>query len=235
MTKNPWMKGRAVLSKKIPSNHWSRIVGTEFGDRDVAAHDAIFIDATGSAVKDRNGKRLLFYEMSNRHPIRGQPTISLTSAVLSSHTTPSIRGWLMDFRYHEELLLGYNRNIQSVMVVIYRSTTLWKAVQLELNKGESIRSSPDLHFRIVNGQADEHDFDFTFVLGCLSHIMKNYLVKIKQFIKTDVDFQAFSFSVLVNRKTLDHAEKIGIIVKYTRNSSCKERRRRKSKKERSTI
>ena len=124
---------------------------------DLCKKDVIFLDATGSVVRSHNHKRVLYYEISCRHPIEGQPTIPVSSMISSSHAEKDVRHWFHSFRFAEQSIYGHNGSSYPGLVLIDRSAVFLKVLLKEYN-AETVSEFLDRCFDVVSGDATIEHF-----------------------------------------------------------------------------
>ncbi|CAG2218980.1 unnamed protein product [Mytilus edulis] len=62
-------------------------------------------------------KRFLYYELTVANPVKGQPSISVSAMISSSHDTPQIHYRLGKFRLNNKKIFGhYNTSVPSVII-----------------------------------------------------------------------------------------------------------------------
>ncbi|KAK3092502.1 hypothetical protein FSP39_003739 [Pinctada imbricata] len=173
----------------------------------LAPKDVLFWDATGSVVrKNENGKRMLYYELSVRHPVKGKMGLPVSAMLTEDNSLPSVQDWIARFRHAEKRQFGHGNVSQPKLIISDESWVFILAALKEFNS-ETLSMYLDRAWRIFNGDED-NDMQKTNVHLCASHFMN----KVRRFCRDNYRRHAslglYMISLLLNCKTISEAEEI---------------------------
>ena len=165
--------------RRITAKPFSVSLFTEEGIRiyhHFAEQQVLYIDATGSIVSlkgtEYEGKMCLYYALVIGHANVGQPPVALAELITTEHSILAISHFLEEFRRHEGLLFGYRNITIPKCIVIDRSLVLLLSCLRVFNM-ETMSDYFHRCFRVLNRCSKESDTKHTFVVACISHVMKN--------------------------------------------------------------
>ena len=138
--------------------------------RKLSAVDVVYVDATGSIIKDPQ-KTYYLYEIVMRHPVKGKSPLAVGSFLSSSHDISSITYFFHRFRKHEKLLFG-PKNVAKLFICDGSMAIITSILLGFMN--EDVDTYFIRCYAVVTGCATEKDFSKPFVRLCASHTMKNF-------------------------------------------------------------
>ena len=150
--------------------YWNRSAIRLF--HDLAPHDIISWDATGKIVKSQiSKKKLLYYELTARHPKSNKISTPLSIMVSDTHTQPVVTNWLATFRHHEKMIYGSNNLCRPVQFNSDRALVLILASLDVINK-ESLLDYFKRAWRITHGQATLEELMKMNFHACAFHFIQ---------------------------------------------------------------
>lgn len=169
----------------------------------LAGKDVLFWDATSSVVrKGDEGKRILYYELALRHPVKGKMEIPVSAIMLTDdQSLPSIQNCIARFRHDEKKFFGHSNTSQPKLIISDESWVFIIAALKEFNT-ETLKEFLHRTWNIALGKEPKKPNDKTIVHLCKSHFMQ----KVKRFCslhyKRNLKFGLYFVSLLLNSKDL---------------------------------
>eukprot|EP00112_Aurelia_sp_Birch-Aquarium-sp1_P017710 Seg4132.1 transcript_id=Seg4132.1/GoldUCD/mRNA.D3Y31 product="putative ubiquitin carboxyl-terminal hydrolase 8" protein_id=Seg4132.1/GoldUCD/D3Y31 len=183
---------------------------------DICSHDVISWDATGKIVRSAlTDKKLLYYELTARHPKKGMVSVPLSVMVTDWHALPNVEHWLKVFRHNEKQIFGSGNLSTPVQFNSDRSLVMILAA-LHVINGEGMEDFLDRAWRILKGQASQKDLSKMNVHACAFHFMRDIKKYIKKYFtdRKSITTMMWACSLLMNAKTLlEIAQMFALIVR----------------------
>lgn len=134
--------------------------------------DIVYLDTTGSIVKNPHGKSAHFYvyELVVRNPTKGASPISVATYVTCQHTTASVLFFLESFQTDYYKLFG-RKSARRPVIMCDGSLVLIQVVAYTFCK-LPLDVLISMYYDIVTGQLKDV-IKLPIIHRCLSHIMKN--------------------------------------------------------------
>ena len=181
---------------------------------DMAKHDIVYWDATGTVISPRrDDSKFFYYELACRNPRQGECIIPVSSMISAIHSTSVIRFWLSEFRRSEKKIFGHANAVVPHQIISDRSMAFLQAGLSEFNN-EDMNAFRSRAWRIINGIAQEKDLDGVFPHACLSHVMASFKRLSMINYKSNLEFGMYCFSLILNSTTLKEAEEVLISIYY---------------------
>ena len=138
----------------------------------LARRDIIYLDATGNIVERiKPFKRIYYYALTVRHPFGLSPPLPVAEYITSSHTTDSLRHFLLTFREKENIVCQGNPS-RPKLLVCDLSIPLYASALLEFNR-ETVSQYLRRTFHIVTGRANTDELNLMLVHICSAHSMNS--------------------------------------------------------------
>ena len=138
----------------------------------LAPRDIIYLDATGNIVERiKPFKRIYYYALTVRHLFGLSPPLPVAEYITSSHTTDSLRHFLLTFREKENTVCKGNPS-RPKLLVCDLSIPLYASALLEFNK-ETVSQYLRRTFHIVTGRANADELNLMLVHICSAHSMNS--------------------------------------------------------------
>ena len=177
---------------------------------DLCPVSAVFLDATGSVVRDIMGsKKLLYYEVSCRNSNGGSPAVPLAAMLSASQSVTAITNFLQNFRQSERQVYGFRGLSVPCVITVDFSMALITSV-LNVFSGFTLSQYFLWCWKILSGQATCRDFCcFKTVLHvCLAHFMHRVKVNFCKVLKGALDLVLYGVSLIANADTLSEVREV---------------------------
>lgn len=179
-----------------------------------AKDDILFIDATGSMVRQlKNFKKILYYAAIIRHPFDCGPPMPVAEYITSNQDPFSIRRFLNMIQEKECHKYGTRGKTNPKLILLDFSMALIQAC-LDEFCAEEFNEYLDRTHCIVTGCASNHALAKSILHICAFHVMKmcrrnaKRLCNKEQDEKSQVHFASRLMGRLINCKSLDEAGRI---------------------------
>ena len=171
---------------------------------DLCKHDIIYWDATGKMIHSAYAKKkLLYYEMTARHPKKGSISAPLSVMVSDNHSLPTIEHWLHTFRHAEKTLYGAANLSAPVQFNSDRSLVMILAALRVINL-ENMEMFLERAWKIVNGESTKEELMKMNVHACAFHFMRDVRKMLRKYYnkRNTISVLMWACSLLMNASSL---------------------------------
>ncbi len=137
-----------------------------------AKNDILFIDATGSLVRqNKRYKRILYYAAVIRHPFDLSPPIPVAELITSNHDRFSIRRFLSAIHEKECHKYGNKEKTNPKLIMLDFS---WALIEASLDEccGEETNDYSNRTHRVITGKATNGDLNKSLLHICVYHVIQ---------------------------------------------------------------
>ncbi|CAF3710828.1 unnamed protein product [Didymodactylos carnosus] len=164
-------------------------------------HSIISWDATGSVVKAKNGKTILYYEltMTQSNVVEENSLIPITFMISESHTLKMVVNWMNWLKEHYKKTFEGKQFPKPEFVLSDRAQVFLQASLEVFNNSESYEMFLDRAYRIVTGQPHTNDLQQTNIHACLAHVMLAFRKITNKFMSSDLrELAMWAVAVIIN-------------------------------------
>ncbi|CAF0856625.1 unnamed protein product, partial [Didymodactylos carnosus] len=170
----------------------------------IDAESEISWDATGSIIQANDiQKRMLYYEMSLAHPVKGGTIIPITFMISEAHDVVTILYWLGKMKSLYGKKFGYDKDFPSPRYLLNDRAQVLIQAGLQFFTKEDFKTFNERCYRILNGTFMSEDIRKTIPHACCAHIMRDFkiLVRMCKIPDDEVKRVMFYCSLLLNSFT----------------------------------
>ena len=136
----------------------------------ICTKDILYFDATGKlTLESRDFKRIQLYSLCTRHPYGISPPLPLSQYITSSHSTESLRHFIITLQEREKL--AFRGTISTPKLIMTDYSLALILIRLSEFCKETLVQYINRTFKIVTGKASDVDLKKSILHICFSHVM----------------------------------------------------------------